>query len=88
MVKKLGALLMVAGVLYVTGCARGVSKETLNQLEEARKAVEVAQTTLNECNAEKENLSNQKAEKEQMLQNLQAEKDSLAELLELIKQGY
>lgn len=88
MVKKLGALFMVAGIVYVTGCARGVSKETLNQLEEARKAVEAAQTALSECNAEKENLANQKMEKDEMLKNLQAEKDSLAELLELIKQGY
>ncbi len=88
MVKKLGVLFMVGSILYVTGCARGVSKETLNQLEEARKAVEAAQTTLNECNAEKENLINQKVEKGEMLKNLQAEKDSLANLLELIKQGY
>lgn len=88
MVKKIGVLLIAMGIVYITGCARGVSKETLNQLEEARKAVEAAQVTLNECKAEKENLAAQKTEKEEMLNKLQAERDSLAQLLELIKQGY
>lgn len=88
MIKRMSAFLLIAGIMYITGCARGVSKETMNQLEEAKRAVEAAKATLNECKAEKENLAAQKAEKEEMFKKLQAERDSLAQLLELIKQGY
>ncbi|MEO0231997.1 MAG: hypothetical protein ABIM29_05590 [candidate division WOR-3 bacterium] len=86
MYKKLSVVMII--FISIMGCAKGVSKETMNQLEETRRALEAAKAALNECRSEKENLTNQKTEKENLLKNLEKERDSLSKLLEAIKQGY
>ncbi len=86
MYKKLSIMMVI--LISIMGCAKGISKETMGELEETKKALEAAKALLDECKTEKENLTKEKTEKENLLKNLEKERDSLSKLLEAIKQGY
>ena len=81
-------IVVIVIVFYLSNCTKGISKKTMDELEEARRALEAAKTALSECKSERENLNKSKSEKEELLKKLNQEKDSLSNLLELIKKGY
>ena len=78
--KKMTILFIVASV-FVLGCGpKGVSRETLSALSEAKAAVDAAESKIKETEKERIELEAQKAEKEKTVRRLEQE-------LEAVKKG-